>query len=249
MTTTVIVLTTGTSWTVPSDWNNSNNTIECYGAGSYGGGAYAKITNLALVINSSYTISIGAGSAGGTAGDTYFSNTTTVLAKGAVGSTGGLASTSVGSIKYSGGNKGSDVSGSGTDSMGGAETWNASGGGGGPANSSSNGINGGNAYTGQDSYTITPGGGGNITVYVTVAAGGSGATGVGPYAGTGSTGGRNNTNGGNVGGSTAPTSATNYGAGGASGNGTKSGTQGAIVISYVPSNSPSIPQFLTFTFV
>ncbi len=34
---TVIFLTSGTSWTVPSDWNNSNNTIEVIGGGGGGG--------------------------------------------------------------------------------------------------------------------------------------------------------------------------------------------------------------------
>ena len=56
---TVVFLTTGTSWTVPSDWNSSSNTVECIGAGGNGGsgvnigggagaagGDYAKIQNL-----------------------------------------------------------------------------------------------------------------------------------------------------------------------------------------------------------
>ena len=33
----LICLTTGTTWTVPSDWNNANNSIEAIGGG--GGGA------------------------------------------------------------------------------------------------------------------------------------------------------------------------------------------------------------------
>ena len=35
----VIFLTSGTSWTVPSDWNSSNNSIEVIGGGGGGGRA------------------------------------------------------------------------------------------------------------------------------------------------------------------------------------------------------------------
>jgi hypothetical protein len=34
----IIYLTSGTTWTVPADWNSTNNTIEAIGGG--GGGAY-----------------------------------------------------------------------------------------------------------------------------------------------------------------------------------------------------------------
>jgi hypothetical protein len=77
---TVIFLTSGTSWTVPADWNNSNNTIEVIGGGGGGevsvanvgtgggGGGYSKITNLALTGGASVTINIGSGGAGGAGG-------------------------------------------------------------------------------------------------------------------------------------------------------------------------------------
>jgi len=81
-----IFLTSGTTWTVPTDWNNSNNTVELIGGGggagsgfsdssgsggegggAGGGGAYSKITNITLVPGSSVAIAIGAGGTGGTA--------------------------------------------------------------------------------------------------------------------------------------------------------------------------------------
>lgn len=240
--TTTIVLTSGTTWTAPSDWNSACNNIECYGAASYGGGAYAKITNLSLTPGTSYPISIGAGSIGGTATDTYLVNTSTVMAKGAVGATGGQLSSSVGSVKYSGGNAGSGVSGSGTDSNGSGYSYSATGGGGSSANSTASGINGSNATTGQSSYTIAPHGGSPQTIYTTAGYPGNGATGIGPYAGTGGKGGSFNTNNGGTSRS-APTAATNYGAGGAptAGYGSSTtGTQGLIVITYVPLPPPTI---------
>lgn len=76
-------LTSGSSWTVPADWNNTNNTIEVIGGGaaggSYnytdggetagvynpggggGGGAYAKKTNVALTPGASVSYEVGAG--------------------------------------------------------------------------------------------------------------------------------------------------------------------------------------------
>lgn len=54
-----VIFVGGSTWTVPADWKNSNNTIEIIGSGgvgdSYGnngygggGGAYAKVTNVSL---------------------------------------------------------------------------------------------------------------------------------------------------------------------------------------------------------
>jgi hypothetical protein len=82
-----VFLTSGTTWTVPSDWSNSNNTIEAIGAGGGGGGgfsdssgsggegaggggagAYAKAINVTLSPGSTVTIAIGAGGAGGATG-------------------------------------------------------------------------------------------------------------------------------------------------------------------------------------
>lgn len=86
-------LTSGSSWSVPTDWNNSNNIVEVIGGGGGGGGdggtatgggggggdAYSKITNITLTGGGSATYAIGtAGTAGvghgdgGAGGDTYF---------------------------------------------------------------------------------------------------------------------------------------------------------------------------------
>jgi hypothetical protein len=69
-----VIYPSGNTWTVPSDWNNSNNTIEVIGGGGAsadqfggngrgggGGGAYSKITNLSLTQSSIVNISVGSG--------------------------------------------------------------------------------------------------------------------------------------------------------------------------------------------
>ena len=74
----VIFLTSGNTWTVPTDWNSSANSIECIGggasgntssggnnaAGGGGGGAYSKILNITLTINDSISYTIGSGGSG-----------------------------------------------------------------------------------------------------------------------------------------------------------------------------------------
>lgn len=84
----VIFLTSGTSWTVPSDWNDNNNSIEVIGGGgggltqtasNYGGGGggggYSKIENASLSRGATITIQIGVGGGAGVAGgDTYLCN-------------------------------------------------------------------------------------------------------------------------------------------------------------------------------
>lgn len=146
---TVVFLTSGTSYTVPDDWNNSSNRIECIGGGGSGGGArngtgsalasggsggaYASITNLTLSKGASVAYQVGQGGAsvnsGGSNGntngndgtDTWFNGTSlsdcSCGAEGgfagngtrnatAAGVAGGQASSSVGSLKYSGGASG-----------------------------------------------------------------------------------------------------------------------------------------------
>ena len=72
---TVIYLTSGSSWTVPGDWNNSDNSIEVIGGGAGGGGginasvagggggggAYSKVVNLTLSGSVAYVIGAGGG--------------------------------------------------------------------------------------------------------------------------------------------------------------------------------------------
>lgn len=213
---TTIFLTSSTSWTVPSDWNSSDNTIEVIGGGSNGaasgggGGAYAKITNLSLTPGGSATYQVGA--AGASGGDTYFNGSGTtcaaqsVCAKGASTATGGSAGSSIGSLTYSGGSGGA-----------------ANGGGGGAAGPNGAGNNGsGNGGAGGSGDAGSGGAGGS-------AGGGAGGNGTEWDATHGS--------GGGGGGNGAAGAGGNYGAGG--GGGTKqggvAGKQGLIVITYTPS--------------
>ena len=65
-----------TTWTVPSDWNNATNIVECIGGGGGGtdgggnvgtggeGGHYARSKNLTLTPGATVNIAIGAGGAG-----------------------------------------------------------------------------------------------------------------------------------------------------------------------------------------
>ena len=69
---TVIFLTSGSTWTVPSDWNSSNNTIEVIGGGGGGGssqysngggggGAWSKVTNASLTPGATVGVQVGSG--------------------------------------------------------------------------------------------------------------------------------------------------------------------------------------------
>ena len=116
---TVIILTSGTSWTVPNDWNSSSNIVEAIGGGGGGGlgddggagggagsgaggaGAYAKITNFSSTAGTNISITIGRGGYAGDGGiyavgdedggDTVFDSSSTLLAKGGLGIVGGTA--------------------------------------------------------------------------------------------------------------------------------------------------------------
>jgi hypothetical protein len=74
-----VVLTSGTTWTVPADWNNGNNKIEAIGGGQGGGfgwgtggggAAYTVLANVALTPGAVIPIVIGQGGAGKTASGT-----------------------------------------------------------------------------------------------------------------------------------------------------------------------------------
>lgn len=119
---TVIFLTSGTSTTIPADWNSANNSVECIGGGGSGkagdpcsgggggggGGGYSKILNETYTQSASRTIAIG-----GVAGDTSMkkddNSTTACLAKGGAtatsttGGIGGAAASGTGATKTSGG--------------------------------------------------------------------------------------------------------------------------------------------------
>ena len=254
-------LTSGTTWTVPSDWNSSDNTIEVIGGGGGGlgnagggGGGYSKVTNLALTPGGTAYLHIGAGgSPGGSGGDTWFNNvndaaTSTsggVLAQGGAsswfGGIGGGARSGVGTTKYSGGSGGSRFFGA-----------CCGGGGGGAAGASGNGNNGANALNESgaaggagDAGQGGMGGNGGIGTYdeyTPLSSGSSGANGAEwDYvhgAGGGGGGGASGCSGGagGVGGG--------YGGGGGGGGGNTSGdcvvglggpgSQGLIIITYTP---------------
>lgn len=144
-----VYLLSGTSWFVPINWDNANNTIECWGGGgggsSYtlggaggGGGAYASITNLTLSKGTAVSYVIGAGgTSDSSGGSTYFKYPSVSAAGGSSsGGAGGQASASIGTTRYSGGSGGSG--------------GNAGGGGGGTGGSTGNGGNGSpaNGFTG-----------------------------------------------------------------------------------------------------
>lgn len=226
----IFLTTTGTnSWTVPSDWNSSTNTIEVIGSGANGtsgtggqgaggsaGGGYAKVTNAPLVGGQSLSYTID----NSTGGVTIFDGTTQANAR--VGATGGTAGTNAGVAGVGGigfGTGATVFSGGAGQAPGGGTN---SGGGGGAAGPNGNGIAGGT-------------GGGQR--------GGSGDNGSG---GIGSTGAGGNgaeydaTHGSGAGGAGNTTAGNGFNAGtygGGAGGGSAShtgglGTQGLIVITY-----------------
>jgi hypothetical protein len=83
-------LTSGTTWTVPSDWNNSSNTIECIGGGAAGdkgndtpgigagggGGAYSRSVNVVLSGTINYVVGAGGTTDAANGGNTVFNGTT-----------------------------------------------------------------------------------------------------------------------------------------------------------------------------
>ncbi len=240
----IFLTTTGANtWTVPNDWNSSNNTIECIGAGAAGrhvgfipfvlsggggGGAYAKKFNLTLTPGLSVDYSVGDGGTTTDGDDTFFNSASfsesSVGAKGGKVCTfisgvftpglGGSASESIGDVKYSGGNGGSN-NGSG-------------GGGGGAAGPDGAGKDGG--YSSGNDNNIGGGGGGGANGGSSTAGsngtalgGGNGGQGPnGSGAGAGSfTDGTNGSDGGGGGGG------RNAGTGGNGGNGAEWGEAGA----------------------
>lgn len=197
-----VVLTSGTSWTVPLGVS-SLVSVECWGGGggtaswfgsSYGGGgggAYAKKLSVSVTSGASISYSIGSGGtslanvAGTNGGDTWFVNSTTVLAKGGKGSVkddtnylggaGGSSAASIGNVVYAGGNGGNtvvDMSGAGGGSAAtrtgvgtnGANSTSTAGGAGGSAASGGAGGAGGVKSTtptmGSDGVSNQNGGGG-----------------------------------------------------------------------------------------
>jgi hypothetical protein len=218
-------LTSGTSWTVPADWSNTN-TIELIGGGAGGqdansssgggggGGAYAKISNLFLTTGNGIAYVVGTGGSDGdlaTAGnDTYFNGASCAAASvcgkggsaptgfhGVTGGIGGATSTSIGTTLYAGGNGGSTTA-----------FNNASAGGGGAGGPNGNG-GGGHNQSGSRSNAGGTGGGGN----------GGGSPGSDSSGSTGGNGGNNSASSGQGTGGGPNTNGTNGTAGGGGGAG------------------------------
>ncbi|MFZ1332355.1 MAG: PKD domain-containing protein, partial [Flavobacteriales bacterium] len=150
--------TSNGTFTVPA--GVTQVTVECWGGGGQGstrstngrgggggGGAYAR--SVLTVSSGNYTVTVGSGSnSTSPGGDSWFSTSTTILAKGGSsaannsenGATGGSAAASIGTVKFAGGD-GADAPGS------------SGGGGGSSAGTAANGVdatnvNGANAPTG-----------------------------------------------------------------------------------------------------
>ncbi len=177
--------TTGdTTWVAPAGVYSVQ--IEAWGAGSNGaagggglggsgggGGAYSKTLTYSTTPGNSYTVHVGASGASG--GDTYFVDSSTTLAKGASTSTGGQSSSSVGDVKYSGGNGGTN-GGFSTGGGGGGSAGGASIGGNGGNGSGSSGGSAGSAGTSGGAVGGTGGiGGSNGKNGFSPGAGGGGA--------------------------------------------------------------------------
>ncbi|GEM_PF-1427023 len=246
---TVIYLTSGTTWTVPSDWNNGNNTIEVIGGGGAGGsehngdggtggggGAYSKVSNLAL--SGTITYQIGAGgtpvqsATGNPGGDTWFNGASFGASSvGAKGGGGGLDWFS-GNTGGAGGAKASGIgtvkNSGGTGGLRDTSGWNSGGGGGAAGPNGDGNVGGASGGGGGCIYAGGTGGSGDAGL------GGAGGPGVSNGAGAkGSTGteydySHGSGGGGAGGGCTAGLgmgggAGGSYGAGGGAGSGENSG--------------------------
>ena len=259
-----IVLTSGSSWTVPANWNSSSNTIEAIGAGgggtSYpdtagGGGAYAKISNVSLTPGASVSYSVGAGGAG-VVGNCWYDAALSAQYANTIyscdsntyygaGGNGGATYFLNGSTLYAQG-------GIGAGSIQSADSGNWVGGPGGSAGSSVGTVRySGGAGGNNPSYTSNGAGGGGAggpngngstggDSYTLNGNGAAGGAGGGGYAGAGGTGGYGSDNY-----STDGSAGGNYGGGGGGagyGGGTSgppartggAGASGAIIITYNP---------------
>jgi hypothetical protein len=126
---TVDTYTSSNTWLCPT--NVTSVQAECWGGGAGGrnsgagdgggGGAYAKKLTINVTPGNTYTVTVGTGGASNAAGnDSWFSSSSTVLAKGAASKTGGQSGSCIGDTVYSGGNGGTQaISGAGGGSSAG----------------------------------------------------------------------------------------------------------------------------------
>jgi len=258
MTKKVILLTSGTSWTVPADFNPFMNSIELFGGGAGGGGGntnagggggggaggYRKIIGFNPGSASTVAYAIGTGGAGGGVNANGTNGTATTWGASpllqANGGTSGQSQGNGGAGGSGGGGSGGLIGNSGgTGNSGSAGTGNRGGGGGGGCAGLN--INGtvGAAASGGTGGAGGAGGAPNGGVGGTAGSGVGGDGTVftsnpgGTQAGAGGGGGGGSSGGGGNGG--------NYGAGGGgggssagAGQGGGNGIQGLIVITYFP---------------
>jgi hypothetical protein len=209
---TAYLLTTGTSWTVPTDWNSRYNIIHLIGAGGGGassvvsgnnraggggggGGGYRVLTNQSLTPGASIPYTIGTSAIGSAGGSTTF-NTVNTAGGGGAGtatttptSTGGVGGTGT----FAGG-----AGGAGATTTVGSPLGVGGGGAGGAGGPNGVGGNGGTGFGSTVQAQIAGGGGGGN---------GGGGNGVNATSAQGGAGGNN-------------ASGTGSGAGASTGNGT-----------------------------
>lgn len=210
-----LILTSGSTFDVPADWNNNRNTIECIGGGGGGaagttntrggggggGGEYRMATNVTLTPGAAIPYVIGAGGAGGASsgadgtdgGDTTFNTTTVVAKKGLKG----VAATSAGGAGGSGGTGAVGHNG-GTGANGTSGASSSGGGGGGAGGTTAVGGNGSGTSGGAGGAAGggAPNGGDGSAWGATFGAGGGGSGGTPPTPVAGGAGGQRGAGGG-----------------------------------------------------
>ncbi|MGJ5135615.1 RHS repeat-associated core domain-containing protein [Bradyrhizobium oligotrophicum] len=200
-----VFLTSGSTWTVPSDWNGANNTIEVIGgggggagsnasgegAGGGGGGGYSKLSNLPLQPGATVTYQIGLGGAAGAAtamgsagGDTYFNGSGAICSSQSVCAKGGAPGGISSGLNAAGGGLGG-AAGSGIGAVrysggaGGGSGASSNGGGGGGGAAGPNGNGGAGGTAGGNGSGAGGGGNGGGSNGIGSGAGGNNAAGFG----------------------------------------------------------------------
>jgi hypothetical protein len=208
----LLTLGTGTSWTVPADWNSANNTIHLigagggggdgdvigsshYGGGGGGGGGYRVINNFSTTPATNITYAIGLGGSPSTNGGNTTWNSGANIAGGGLG----------GSLDFGGsGGTGTFAGGAGGNGESSSVLYVGVGGSGGGGAGGPNGIGGtgGRGFASTTSANVSGGGGGGN---------GGGSVGANGTSGVGGTGGNNSSG---TGGGTSITRGTLGGGGG-----------------------------------